>query len=86
MRLGSPQILRPFKGIICGDISEFESYLPSQTVQSLCAMSGLQEYARHSRELVRRWAVSGAQFSEFLAANDRFRALVSDREFSISVF
>jgi hypothetical protein len=30
---GSPQILRPFKGIICDDISEFESYMLSQPVR-----------------------------------------------------
>jgi hypothetical protein len=29
-----PQILRPFKGIVCGDISEFESYHPSHAVRS----------------------------------------------------
>jgi hypothetical protein len=32
---GSPQILRPFKGIICGDISEFESHMLSHAVGSL---------------------------------------------------
>jgi hypothetical protein len=32
---GFPQILRPFKGIICGDISEFESHMLSQPVPSL---------------------------------------------------
>src|SRR5215813_5891897 len=30
---GSPQILRPFKGIICGDISEFESHMLSHAVR-----------------------------------------------------
>jgi hypothetical protein len=29
---GFPQIFRPFKGIICGDISEFESSHPSHAV------------------------------------------------------
>jgi hypothetical protein len=33
--------VRPFKGIFCHDISEFESYMPSHAVQSLCAVSGL---------------------------------------------
>ena len=31
---------RAFKGIICDDVSEFESYMPSHAVGSLCAMSG----------------------------------------------
>jgi hypothetical protein len=31
---GFPQIFRPFKGIICGDISEFESSHPSHAVRS----------------------------------------------------
>ena len=34
---GFPQICRPFKGIICDDISEFESYMPSHAVRSPCA-------------------------------------------------
>jgi hypothetical protein len=29
--------VQPFKGIFCDDISEFESYMPSQAVRSLCA-------------------------------------------------
>jgi hypothetical protein len=32
--------MRPFKGIICDDISEFESYMPSQAVRSLCVRRG----------------------------------------------
>jgi hypothetical protein len=42
------------------DVSEFESYMASQPVRSLWAMSGLQKYVRHSRELARRHLVSGA--------------------------
>ena len=57
---GSRKSMRPFKGIICDDVSEFESHMPSQAVRSLWAMSGLQKYARHSRELARRHAVSEA--------------------------
>jgi hypothetical protein len=34
---GFPQIFRPFKGIICGDISEFESSHPSHAVRSAAA-------------------------------------------------
>jgi hypothetical protein len=36
---------RPFKGIICDDISEFESYMPSQVVPSLRGNSGSRELA-----------------------------------------
>jgi hypothetical protein len=39
---------RAFKGIICDDISEFESYMPSHAVWSLWAMSGLRNYANIS--------------------------------------
>src|SRR6516164_7414044 len=35
IRLGPRKSARPFKGIICDDISEFESYMPSQAV-GLC--------------------------------------------------
>jgi hypothetical protein len=38
-------------------MERFESCRPSQAVRSLRAMSGLQKYARHSRELARRCAV-----------------------------
>src|SRR5262244_1359863 len=34
IRLGCWESARAFKGIICDDISEFESYMPSQAVQS----------------------------------------------------
>src|SRR5947207_2032842 len=60
IRLGSWESARAFKGIICDDISEFESHMPSQRVRSLRAMSGLQKYVRHSRELARRHVVSDA--------------------------
>jgi hypothetical protein len=39
IRLDSRKSVRPFKEIICGDISEFESYMPSHAVRPLCAMS-----------------------------------------------
>src|SRR6266487_3864553 len=42
------------KGVFANDICEFESSEPSQPVRSLWAMSGLQKYVRHSRELARR--------------------------------
>src|SRR5262249_41200175 len=34
IRLDSPKSVRAFKGIICDDISEFESHMPSQAVGS----------------------------------------------------
>ena len=34
IRLDSRKSVRPFKEIICDDISEFESFMPSQPVQS----------------------------------------------------
>src|SRR6266478_9668994 len=37
IRLGSWESARSFKGIICLDISEFESHMPSQAVGSLPA-------------------------------------------------
>jgi hypothetical protein len=51
--------VRPFKGIICGDVSEFESHMPRQAVGSLGASSGLQKYVRMTHLLtgyVRCWA------------------------------
>jgi hypothetical protein len=41
--------VRAFKGIICTDVFEFESYHASQAVQSRSAMSRSQEFVRHSR-------------------------------------
>src|SRR6516164_7603886 len=58
IRLGPWESARAFKGIICDDISEFESHMPSQTLRSLCAQSELPNYAPDSRELARRYAVS----------------------------
>src|SRR5258708_25041222 len=37
IRRGSGKSARAFKGIICDDISEFESHMPSHAVRSLCA-------------------------------------------------
>jgi hypothetical protein len=39
IRLDHRKSVRPFKGIICNDISEFESYMPSQAVRSPCTRS-----------------------------------------------
>src|SRR5262249_14377884 len=40
IRLDSRKSVRPFKGIFCDDISEFESHMPSQAVPSLPANVG----------------------------------------------
>ena len=85
IRLGSCESARAFKGIICDDVSEFESYMPSQPVWSLCPMSGSQKYWRDSRELRRRRGVSWTKFSGALGLVGEIRAPVSGREFSISV-
>src|SRR5438034_1000931 len=45
IRLDRRKSVRPFKGIFCDDISEFESYHPRQAVRSLGASSGLQKPA-----------------------------------------
>src|SRR2546423_4321058 len=37
IRPDSRKSARSFKGIICDDISEFESYMPSHAVSSLCS-------------------------------------------------
>src|SRR5262245_4110867 len=36
IRLASRRSVRTFKGIICDDVSEFESYMPSHAVRSQC--------------------------------------------------
>jgi hypothetical protein len=57
-----PESVRPFKEIIWGNVSEFESHMPSQPVQSSWAMSAWQEYARHFRNLPPDRRVSEVQF------------------------
>src|SRR5438105_1059803 len=46
IRLDPPKSTRLFKGLICSDICEFESYHPSHAVWSLWEMSGLRNYAQ----------------------------------------
>src|SRR5262249_56771036 len=65
IRLDHRKSVRPFKGIFCNDVSEFESYMPSQAVPSLRGIPSLQKYMRHPRGLARRHGVSDIQFSEF---------------------
>ena len=43
IRLDPRKSVRSFKGIICGDISEFESYMPSQPVPPLRAMCAARQ-------------------------------------------
>src|SRR5262245_21912884 len=40
IRAGSRESARPFKGIFCDDVSEFESYVPSQPVRSPPLLAG----------------------------------------------
>src|SRR5437870_7660522 len=40
IRLDSRKSVRPFKGIFCDDVSEFESYMPSHAVGSLRGTRG----------------------------------------------
>ena len=49
IRLGSGESARAFKGIICDDISEFESHMPSQPVQS--GLSGLCPPGKNTRDI-----------------------------------
>ena len=49
IRLDPRKSARPFKWIICNDVSEFESYMPSHAVTSLWAiqMNGLKQLSFH---------------------------------------
>jgi hypothetical protein len=49
IRLDHRKSVRPFKGIFCDDISEFESYMPSQAVRSLTGAFARQRSAARSR-------------------------------------
>src|SRR5262245_16869992 len=53
IRLGSWESARAFKGIICDDVSEFESHMPSHAVRSLWLIYGTSKNARHSTRLAR---------------------------------
>ena len=45
IRLDSRKSVRPFKGIICDDISEFESYMLSQAVRSPSVVIGAVSFS-----------------------------------------
>src|SRR6516164_6041051 len=81
IRLGSWESARAFKGIICADVSEFESYMPSQAVPSLWGIPSLQKYMRHPRGFARRHGVSDIQFSEF---RPQTRAFPCDSPFELA--
>jgi hypothetical protein len=49
IRLDSWKSVRPFKRIICDDISEFESYMASHAVRSLWGHVRVAELWRHCR-------------------------------------
>src|SRR5262249_21957453 len=53
IRPDSWKSVRLFKGIICDDISKFESYMPSHAVRSLWLIYGTSKNARHSTRLAR---------------------------------
>jgi hypothetical protein len=52
IRLDSHKSMRPFKGIICDDISEFESFMPSHAVWSPRANMQDMLYAQDSWSLL----------------------------------
>src|SRR5262245_56692259 len=62
IRLVSRKSPRLFKGIICDDISEFESHMPSQPVESPWIMCRLRKYTRRSRDLGECRSVSDGRF------------------------
>src|SRR5215469_8406515 len=51
IRLGSWESARAFKGIICVDISEFESYMPSHAVGSLWRVYPVHGLCEHGHPL-----------------------------------
>src|SRR5262249_40331916 len=64
IRLDPPKSTRLFKGIICDDISEFESYMPSQAVRSPPAqMCRCQPALKHSLSAAPRYTQEPAPIS-----------------------
>jgi hypothetical protein len=70
IRLGSWESARAFKGIICDDISEFESHMPSQAVGSLWGAT-----CRKSNRLIR--SIGGV--AAVVCSRTRAAALPTDR-------
>src|SRR5215510_1490393 len=59
IRLNSMESVRSFKGIICDDISQFESYMPSHAVRSPPLFTGA--LSRSSIQLDEEQAISVAE-------------------------
>src|SRR5260370_14769169 len=82
IRLGSWESARAFKGIICDDISEFESYMPSQAVDlarlnftlSPHNFHALVESCGHNRRWYIAWAISDASIGHFPGHQSRLVA------------
>src|SRR5262245_63837218 len=85
IRLDHRKSARPFKGIFCDDISEFESYIASHAVRSrsLWLIYGTSKNSRHSTRLARlkrarpragawRWPERSAPFRDSPFAKKRF--------------
>src|SRR5262249_33750803 len=79
IRLRSWESARAFKGIICDDISEFESYMPSQPVRSLWRFAegrrGLERSGnwRRCQGVGSLWTMSSLQEHAHRAGQDRCR-------------
>src|SRR5262249_1154973 len=68
IRLDSRKSVRPFKGIICDDISEFESHMPSQAVGS--PSPSISKRLKSREELFRtRGCGEGAAVDQMVTAN-----------------
>ena len=61
IRLGSWESARAFKGIICDDVSEFESHMPSHAV-SLCELPRYLESSRSTDFRRNRFSASSLSF------------------------
>jgi hypothetical protein len=81
IRLGSGESARAFKGIICDDISEFESYMPSHAVGSLWRVypvHGLCEQ-RQSRASIPAEILAYARATPAELARSRIPAMETSR-------
>jgi hypothetical protein len=91
IRLNPRNSVRHFKGIICGDISEFESSLLSHAVRSPPLTAHAQVSSRSGtidvlsmhvpgREGTRKWLNAGRLATMILSAPDRWRVNPSGRD------
>jgi hypothetical protein len=69
LRLGSGECARAFKGIICDDISEFESHLPSHAVGLSQIRSPTGKFRRRVSDHIDRYGVILEHLD--LALNDK---------------